>query len=141
MVSKSSAVPKQQLSQQLTQSLGQTLLEPELANCCKQIEILEPTPGKRFWQAVDAGAGIYIILAGKVRLLDSIDNLVTSLGAGSSFGELTLFPRSHFSLTLLELLSICSSVMFRVICCDRCSASIPTLESTCIIKQHFGINN
>jgi len=92
MVPKSSAVPQQQLSQQLAQSLGQTLSEPELANCCKQTEILEPTPGKRFWQAVDAGAGIYIILAGKVRLLDCTDNLVTSLGAGSSFGELTLFP-------------------------------------------------
>jgi len=92
MVPKSSAVPQQQLSQQLAQSLGQALSEPELTSCCKQIEILEPAPGKRFWQAVDARAGIYIILAGKVRLLDRSDNLMTSLGTGTSFGELTLFP-------------------------------------------------
>lgn len=92
MVSKSSEFSKQQLGQQLAQILGQTLSELELTSCCKQIQVLEPTPGKRFWQAVDAEAGIYIILAGKVRLLDRTDNLMTSLETEASFGELTLFP-------------------------------------------------
>jgi ATP-binding cassette subfamily B protein len=96
MVPKSSEFSQQQLNQQLAQFLGQTLSEPELANYFKQIEILEPTPGKRFWQAVDAKAGIYIILGGKVRLLDRADNLITSLGTGTSFGELTLFPEEQF---------------------------------------------
>jgi ATP-binding cassette subfamily B protein len=36
--------------------------------------------------------GIYIILAGKVRLLDRNDDLILSLEAVASFGELTLFP-------------------------------------------------
>ncbi len=104
MVQQLSEVSKQQLSQQLAQTLGQTLSEQELSNCCKQIEILEPSAGKRFWQAADAIAGIYIILAGKVRLLecasptlrDRTDNLIASVSAGASFGELTLFPDEQF---------------------------------------------
>ena len=96
MVKNSSAFSKQQLSQQLAQTLGQALSEPELSNCFKHIEILEPTAGKRFWQAADATVGIYIILAGKVRLLDTTDNLIASLGVGASFGELTLFPEEQF---------------------------------------------
>ena len=96
MVQNSSAFSKQQLGQQLAQTLGQTLSEPELSNCFKHIEILEPTAGKRFWQTADAAVGIHIILAGKVRLLDSTDNLIASVGAGASFGELTLFPEEQF---------------------------------------------
>jgi ABC-type bacteriocin/lantibiotic exporter with double-glycine peptidase domain len=96
MVQNSSAFSKQQLGQQLAQTLGQTLSEPELSNCFKDIEILEPTAGQRFWQTADAAVGIYIILAGKVRLLDSTDNLIASVGAGASFGELTLFPEEQF---------------------------------------------
>ena len=96
MVQNSSAFSKQQLGQQLAQTLGQTLSESELSNCFKHIEILEPTAGKRFWQTADAAVGIHIILAGKVRLLDSTDNLIASVGAGASFGELTLFPEEQF---------------------------------------------
>jgi CRP-like cAMP-binding protein len=82
--------------QQLAQTLGQPLSEQELSNCLQQIEILEPNAGKLFWQTSDATVGIYIILAGKVRLLNSTDNLIASLGAGTSFGEITLFPESGF---------------------------------------------
>lgn len=96
MIQNSSAFSQQQLSQQLAQTLGQDLSESELSNCWKHIEIQEPTAGKRFWQATDAIAGIYLILAGKVRLLDNTDNLITSLEAGESFGELTLFPEEQF---------------------------------------------
>lgn len=96
MVQQSSVFSKQHLGQQLAQILGQTLTEQELANCLKQIEILEPTAGKRFWQSIDATVGIYIILAGKARLLDRTDNLIASVGVGGSFGELTLFPGSDF---------------------------------------------
>jgi HlyB family type I secretion system ABC transporter len=97
MVEKLSTFSKQQLGEQITQSLGHPLSEQELSNCLQQIEILEPTAGKRFWQTLDATAGIYIITAGKVRLLDSTDNLIASLGAGKTFGELTLFPEEEFS--------------------------------------------
>ncbi|MEQ8996471.1 MAG: peptidase domain-containing ABC transporter [Coleofasciculus sp. B1-GNL1-01] len=96
MVQKSSAFSQQQLSQQLAQTLGQTLSDAELLNCFQQIQILEPTPGKRFWQTAEATVGLYIILAGKVRLLNSTDDLITSLETGASFGELTLFPEEEF---------------------------------------------
>lgn len=96
MVQKSSEFSTQQLGQHLAQSLGQPLSEQELSNCCKQIEIKEPSAGKPFWQTADATFGIYIILAGKVRLLDHTDNLIASVGVGASFGELTLFPEEQF---------------------------------------------
>jgi len=96
MVQKSSEFSTQQLGQHLAQTLGQPLSEQELSNCCKQIEIKEPSAGKPFWQTADATVGIYIILAGKVRLLDRTDNLIASVGVGASFGELTLFPEEQF---------------------------------------------
>ncbi|BAZ12494.1 cyclic nucleotide-regulated ABC bacteriocin/lantibiotic exporter [Calothrix sp. NIES-4071] len=96
MIQKKSAPPKQQLAQQLTHTLGQTLEEQELSHCLQQIEILEPNAGKAFWQTADATIGIYIILAGKVRLLDRADNIIASVGTGASFGELTLFREEQF---------------------------------------------
>ena len=96
MIQKKSAFPKQQLGQQLAHTLGQTLSEQELSHCLQQIEILEPSAGKAFWQTAEANVGIYIILAGKVRLLDGTDNLIASVGTGASFGELTLFPEEQF---------------------------------------------
>jgi len=96
MVQKSSEFSTQQLGQHLAQILGQPLSEQELSNCCKQIEILQPSAGKPFWQTADATVGIYIILAGKVRLLDRTDNLIASVGVGASFCELTLFPDEQF---------------------------------------------
>lgn len=95
---------KQQLSEHLAQTLGQTLSEREISNCLAAVEILEPAAAKQFWQATDASvygtpaanAGIYIVLAGKVRLLDRAGNLIASLETGASFGELTLFPEDGF---------------------------------------------
>jgi len=89
-------VSKQHLGQQLAQTLGQTLSEQELSSYLKQIETLELTAGKRFWQTADVDIGIYIIVAGKVRLLDHTEHLLASLEAGDSFGELTLFPEEDF---------------------------------------------
>ena len=83
-------------SQQLTNTLGQVLPESELDRCLKQIKVLEPATGKRFWQASSAEPGVYIIIAGKVRLLDSTDDLLATLEAGASFGQSTLFPEVSF---------------------------------------------
>ncbi|PSB41695.1 peptidase C39 [Cyanosarcina cf. burmensis CCALA 770] len=96
MVTKLSEFSIAQLGEQLAQALGQTLSEEDLSNCLQQIEILEPIPGKRFWQSVDATVGICIILVGKARLLDRADNLIVSVSAGETFGELTLFPEEQF---------------------------------------------
>jgi HlyB family type I secretion system ABC transporter len=96
MLKQPSDFAKQEIIQHLTQILGQALCEPELSNCLEQIQFLEPSPGQKFWQAVDAKPGIYIILAGKVRLLDSNNKLIASQEVGKCFGELTLFSQELF---------------------------------------------
>ena len=87
----------QHLGEKLTATLGQTLLKQELQSCLASIELVEPPVAKQFWQSAEMNAGIYVILAGKVRLSDSSDDLITTLCAWSSFGEKTLFPEANFS--------------------------------------------
>ena len=76
--------------------MGQELSESDLSKCLQQIQFLESPTGKQFWQATDATVGIFIILAGKVRLIGSDDHLIASREAPESFGELTLFPEGEF---------------------------------------------
>ena len=82
--------------QQLTQLLGKTFSKQDFANCLQQIQALEPTAGKLFWQSSDANQGVYIITRGKVRLLDQQNNLLATIGQRESFGELDLFPEKDF---------------------------------------------
>lgn len=96
MVKQNSVAWQAQILEQLAQSLGQPLSKSEWATLLQHIHILEPKPGKQFWHSLDAPAGIYLVLEGKVRLLDRANNLLVSLGTGASLGELTLFPDSSF---------------------------------------------
>ena len=82
--------------QQITQLLGKTFSEQDFAKCLQQIQILEPTAGKLFWQSSQSDRGVYIVIRGKVRLLDQQNNLLATIGQGESFGELDLFPDSNF---------------------------------------------
>ncbi|MBE9181634.1 peptidase domain-containing ABC transporter [Oculatella sp. LEGE 06141] len=84
-----------QLAQLLAQTLGQALSVQDCSTYTHHVEIIQPAAGKRFWQS-DAAPGIYIVLSGKVRLLDANDELLASLEVGESFGELTLFPEDLF---------------------------------------------
>ncbi len=79
------------LGEQITHALGEALSEEETARCLALVEIVEPLVAKQFWQTVSANPGIYIVLVGKVRLLDNDENLVATLSSGSCFGEATLF--------------------------------------------------
>ncbi|MDZ7960227.1 MAG: peptidase domain-containing ABC transporter [Aulosira sp. DedQUE10] len=83
-----------QLGEQLTIVLGEKLEDRELQSCLAAMEIVEPPIAQLFWQATAAKAGIYLVVAGKVRLLDTGENLITTLSPGASFGELTLFPEA-----------------------------------------------
>jgi len=86
----------EQLSlQQLSNTLGHSLSEGEFQRCLKQAKSLTPKVGK-FWQGTDGIAGIYIVVAGKVRLLDSAGEIIVTLDAGASFGEFTLFKEAEF---------------------------------------------
>lgn len=96
MLKQISEFSKQKIAQHLAQALGQELSNSELSNCLKQIQVLEPTPGQKIWHSEDGTIGIYVILAGKVRLLNSNNKLIVSLEAGKSFGDSTLFPEDSF---------------------------------------------
>jgi ATP-binding cassette subfamily B protein len=90
-----STCSQEQLGQILTAILNEKLSDRELQDI--QIEIVEPPVAKLFWKSTNAEAGLYLVLSGKVRLLDGSNNLISTLGAGCSFGEMTLFPESGFS--------------------------------------------
>jgi ATP-binding cassette, subfamily B, bacterial HlyB/CyaB len=46
----------------------------------------------KLWSQSDIAAGLYIILSGKVRLLDAEDEMIEGLAAGQYFGEYTFCP-------------------------------------------------
>ncbi|PSB27515.1 ABC transporter transmembrane domain-containing protein [Chlorogloea sp. CCALA 695] len=86
----------EQLSlQQLSNALGYSISEEEFQRCLKQAKSLTPKVGK-FWQGTDGITGIYIVVAGKVRLLDEAGEIIVTLEAGASFGEFTLFKEAKF---------------------------------------------
>ncbi|MEC4815752.1 MAG: peptidase domain-containing ABC transporter [Scytonema sp. PMC 1069.18] len=88
---------EQLLGKSLATVLGETVSERELARYHSLVEIVEPPVTKQFWQTNWSQPGIYLVLSGKVRLLDSAENLIATLYTGSCFGEATLFPQAHFS--------------------------------------------
>jgi ATP-binding cassette, subfamily B, bacterial HlyB/CyaB len=92
----SQATLQKQLKQQLEQTLGRPLSQVELQQYLSNIRIVQPPTGRQFWQSTQSTPGICLILAGKVRLFDTYGHLLTSLEAGTSFGELTLFPQESF---------------------------------------------
>jgi len=81
-------------SQQLAKALGAS--EQECDRYLKHAQIQTPDAGKQFWQSIESEPGIYIVITGKVRLLDRTDNLLATLEPGASFGESTLFPEDSF---------------------------------------------
>ncbi len=81
--------------QQISDVLGHTFSESEFSNCLPQIKTIKPKVGL-FWQTTEAEAGVYLVVTGKVRLIDHAGNLVTNLKAGESFGESTFFPDADF---------------------------------------------
>jgi HlyB family type I secretion system ABC transporter len=92
-----SAFSQKELATHIKQVLGDRLSDQAVTDCIQALEIIEPPVAKQFWQAETAKPGIYIVLSGKVRLLDSSNDLINTLTSGSSFGELTLFPEQDFS--------------------------------------------
>ena len=92
----SSVFSHTRLGEYIAKVLGEALSEKELQKCLQSVEIIEPAVATLFWQSRLVEAGIYIVLEGKVRLLDEADNLISSLESGSSFGDATLFDATKF---------------------------------------------
>jgi ATP-binding cassette, subfamily B, bacterial HlyB/CyaB len=81
----------------LAQVFGTEIAATDLIQIQAQTQILTVLPGTSFWKSSDSPAGIYIVLAGKVRLFDLRGERVATLTAGRSFGESTLFADANFS--------------------------------------------
>jgi ATP-binding cassette subfamily B protein len=92
-----SVLSHEYLAERITNVLGDSVSKQDLETCIDTLEIIEPPIAKQFWQATTASPGLYLVLAGQVRLLDSGNNLISTLTSGSSFGELTLFPEQKFN--------------------------------------------
>ena len=84
------------IDKKITSALGENISERELRNCIEASDIIEVPVATLFWQVTEAKKGLYIILEGKVRLLDDVENLVTTCSIGESFGEATLFKENEF---------------------------------------------
>ncbi len=87
---------QQTLSLYFADLLGQPIAHSALSQVIKEIHLSEPAAGKLVWPTEPAQPGLYIVLAGKARLLDQAGNLLTSIPVGQSFGDLTLFPQESF---------------------------------------------
>ncbi|AUT01945.1 peptidase C39 [Nostoc sp. CENA543] len=75
--------------------MGYSLPLVEFQRCYPKFKFLNPKIGK-FWTGENVEAGVYIAIAGKVRLLNQDGELITTLESGESFGEFTLFPDQKF---------------------------------------------
>jgi ATP-binding cassette subfamily B protein len=81
----------------LVQVLGANIPESEIAKLQARSQLLTIAPGSSFWQSSTGQAGVYIVIAGKVRLFNSQGERVASFRPGKSFGASTLFPAADFT--------------------------------------------
>ena len=80
----------------LSKICGYTLSSQDFQQCSRKAQYLTPKIGK-FWDGTEAQAGIYIVMSGKVRLLDGNDQLISTIEPDNSFGEFTLFPECYLN--------------------------------------------
>jgi ATP-binding cassette, subfamily B, bacterial HlyB/CyaB len=90
------STPESLTTQDLHQVLGYALTPSEWNTCKAQVQSIAPKVGK-FWDSQDTQSGLYIVTAGKVRLLNHKDELVSTLTLGEAFGEVTVFSNRSFS--------------------------------------------
>jgi ATP-binding cassette, subfamily B, bacterial HlyB/CyaB len=81
----------------IIQALGAEVSSRDLAQLQSQMQVISIVPGTSFWQSSDERPGIYIVLAGKVRLFDLQGNRIATLTVGKSFGASTLFLTTDLS--------------------------------------------
>ncbi|GAB4539890.1 MAG: hypothetical protein Tsb0014_30730 [Pleurocapsa sp.] len=79
----------------INQSLNNLFSTSQVQQFLEQLKIIEPNPGELFWRYDEPCGGIYLILAGKARLIDPEDNLIASVTEGW-LGQRGLFPQSDW---------------------------------------------
>jgi ATP-binding cassette, subfamily B, bacterial HlyB/CyaB len=83
-------------AERLIQVLGAEIAAADLSKLQAQTQLLAIEPGNSFWQSSQSLPGLYLIVAGKVRLFDRHGERVATLTVGQSFGASTLFPDADF---------------------------------------------
>ncbi len=115
--------PLEQFQPLIEKALGQVLSEKTVSELESQLKIVESPPSKAFWHSETAEPGLYVIVTGRVRLVDGDRNYLATLEVGQAFGELTLFPTDGLSsysarstqesATLLFLSKHCLGLLFQ----------------------------
>jgi ATP-binding cassette, subfamily B, bacterial HlyB/CyaB len=98
------------LPNRLIQALGAEVTDRDLSQLQAQTQLLTIPPGKSFWYSDDDRPGIYIVLAGKVRLFNLDDERIATLTVGQSFGQSTLFADIDFSPYMAKAALVVSGV-------------------------------
>ncbi len=83
-------------SQQLEEVFHITLTPAEYKNCLNKAQLISPDVGQ-LWTVPDIQTGLYIVLSGKIRLLDHDDEMIAALTAGQYFGEYTFFAAENLA--------------------------------------------
>jgi signal-transduction protein with cAMP-binding, CBS, and nucleotidyltransferase domain len=77
--------------------LGENLPEQNLNWLNGRLRINEVPPGRTFWHSNSGATGLYIVLAGKVRLFDDQGEKLAVLEVGDTFGTDSLFPQRQLA--------------------------------------------
>jgi ATP-binding cassette, subfamily B, bacterial HlyB/CyaB len=79
------------LPDQLFQNVfGQSLTDIEQKQLLRRVKVFQPKP----WHLVTSQPGVYVIADGRVRIVDSENNLLTSLSSGETYGEASVLPEA-----------------------------------------------
>jgi HlyB family type I secretion system ABC transporter len=95
MPSASAAQPVTISAVQWQTLLGESLPEQNLNWLNGRLRINEIPPGRTFWHSASGAPGIYIVLAGKVRLFDDQGEKLAVIEVGDTFGTDSLFSQSQ----------------------------------------------
>jgi HlyB family type I secretion system ABC transporter len=83
-------------TQALSRLLGHDLTETEGQILQSQMHLIQPEKGI-FWRSATAPPGLYVLTAGKVRLVQEDGDSLGLLKPGEGFAENSLFPNSGFT--------------------------------------------
>ena len=104
--------------------LGTEISTADFTQIQDRIQLLTIDPGSTFWYADNDQPGIYIIVAGKVRLFNLANKRVATLIVGQSFGASTLFPAAdlHHYIAKSPLVVSDKNLLIGFIPCDAIDA-------------------
>jgi HlyB family type I secretion system ABC transporter len=81
----------------LAKALRTELSQKDYLQISQVAQQIQPLKLKQFWQSMTAKPGLYVVLTGRIRLIDGDRNYFKTLIAGDCFGEITLFSQNRFA--------------------------------------------